>query len=68
MREGFLQEIDHPSGVSMLVQNEPVVWNGERLPIRRAPLFGEHTEQIYGQLLGMGSDEVAELVADGVIY
>ena len=68
MREGFLQEIDHPSGVSMLVQNEPIVWNGDRLPIRRAPLFGEHTEQIYGQLLGMGSDEVAELVADGVIY
>ncbi|MGE0597953.1 MAG: CaiB/BaiF CoA transferase family protein [Dehalococcoidia bacterium] len=67
MRNGFLEEIQHPAGVSMLLQHEPITWNGDRLPIRRAPFLGEHSASVYGELLGLGEDEVAELAAEGVI-
>lgn len=68
MAEGFFAEIDHPAGISMLLQHEPIVWNGERLPIRRAPLMGEHTEEVFGGLLGLKSDTLAKLVEDGVLF
>ncbi|MGE3074415.1 MAG: CaiB/BaiF CoA transferase family protein [Dehalococcoidia bacterium] len=67
MREGFFQEIQHPAGVSMLLQHEPITWNGERLPIRRAPFLGEDTETVYRELLGLSEDDLAELAAEGVI-
>lgn len=67
MRKGFLREIEHPAGVSMLLQNEPITWNGERLPMERAPFFGEDSETVYRDLLGLTEDEVVELAAEGVI-
>lgn len=67
MREGFLEEIAHPAGISMLLQHEPITWNGERLPISRAPFLGEHSASVYSELLGMDDDEIAELAAEGVI-
>jgi len=35
---------------------------------RPGPLFAEHNEYVFGQLLGMTEEEVARLVAQGVIY
>lgn len=67
MRQGFLAEIQHPAGVSMLLQHEPITWNGERLPIARAPFFGEHSVEVYRELLGIDDEELAELAAEGVI-
>ncbi|MDA1076030.1 MAG: CoA transferase, partial [Proteobacteria bacterium] len=36
-------------------------------PQRRAPLLGEHLEEILGQEAGLSSDEIVELVIDDVI-
>ncbi|MDA0366635.1 MAG: CoA transferase, partial [Chloroflexi bacterium] len=36
-------------------------------PQRPAPLLGEHNEQVYRELLGYSADELAELVAAGVL-
>ena len=33
----------------------------------RAPDFGEHNTYVYGELLGMSKDEIAELEKDGII-
>jgi benzylsuccinate CoA-transferase BbsF subunit len=68
MRAGFLEEIHHPAGVSMLIQHEPITWDGERLPLRRAPLLGEHTADVFERLLGISGEELADLVAEGVVY
>jgi benzylsuccinate CoA-transferase BbsF subunit len=68
MRDGFLEEIEHPAGMTMLLQHEPITWNGERLPLRRAPLLGEHTATVFEQLLGIEAEALAELVAEGVVY
>lgn len=67
MHRGFLEEIDHPAGVSMLLQHQPFTWNGGRLPLRRAPLMGEHTAAVLEELLGLDGDEIAGLAAEGVL-
>jgi benzylsuccinate CoA-transferase BbsF subunit len=67
MHAGFLTEVQHPAGVSMLVQHEPITWNGERLPLRRAPLLGEHTADVLGEVLGLTMEEIAELAAEGIL-
>ena len=35
--------------------------------IRPAPLFAEHNEHVYRELLGLSEDDIADLVAEGVI-
>ncbi len=64
---GFFHEFDHPIGITFMAQNQPFLWNGELLPIRRAPFFGEHNEQIYRHELGLSEDEVTQLIVDGTI-
>jgi benzylsuccinate CoA-transferase BbsF subunit len=34
---------------------------------RASPCLGEHNEYVYGELLGMSDDEIADLVEDGVL-
>jgi crotonobetainyl-CoA:carnitine CoA-transferase CaiB-like acyl-CoA transferase len=34
---------------------------------RAAPLLGQHNEEVLGEWLGMGRDEIADLAARGVI-
>lgn len=36
-------------------------------PTSPAPLFGEHTEMVLKEFLGMSDDEIADLVAEGVL-
>ena len=64
---GFFHEFDHPIGIKFMAQNQPFLWNGERLPIRRAPFFGEHNEEVYQHELGLEQDQVTQLILDGVI-
>ena len=65
--DGFFHEFDHPIGIKFMAQNQPFLWNGERLPIRRAPFFGEHNEEVYRGVLGLSEDEMTELMISEVI-
>ena len=65
--EGFFMEFDHPAGVTFMAQNQPFLWNGERLPIRRAPFFGEHNEAVYRQEMRLDDEELTRLMVDRVI-
>jgi benzylsuccinate CoA-transferase BbsF subunit len=66
--EGFFMEFDHPAGMKFMAQNQPFLWNGERLAIRRAPFFGEHNEDVYRTELELDEEEITRLILDGVIY
>jgi 2-methylfumaryl-CoA isomerase len=39
----------------------------ERLPVRRAPMLGEHTDEVLCELLGLAEHEVARLHDEGVV-
>lgn len=60
--------IEHPYGFEFLVINQFIRPNGQTVPNRRAPMIGEHSDQILRDVLGKTDDEVAELTVDSVIY
>ena len=67
MREFFV-EFEHPTGVPFVVQNQPFTWNGERLPVTRSPLLGEHNEDILRDELGIDEERYVDLLVRRVIY
>ncbi len=61
--------VDLGDGLSALVREEPILWDGERLPIRmRAPVWFEHTEEVLCGELGVPDEEFGQLIADGVLF
>jgi crotonobetainyl-CoA:carnitine CoA-transferase CaiB-like acyl-CoA transferase len=52
--------IDYPGGFAKFSNGACQIW-------RRAPLIGEHNQEIYGQELAMSRSQIAELQKQGVI-
>ncbi|MFN0095964.1 MAG: CoA transferase [Dehalococcoidia bacterium] len=65
---GDYLELEMPTGVTAVLQHEPVLWDGERLPLRRGPMWGEHADEILRGELGISDEEMADLAAKGVFY
>jgi benzylsuccinate CoA-transferase BbsF subunit len=59
---------DLPSGVSAEVLHEAVTLDGERLPLRRATLWMEHTYEILVDELGLDPGRFAELLDSKVLW
>jgi crotonobetainyl-CoA:carnitine CoA-transferase CaiB-like acyl-CoA transferase len=57
-----------PSGITAEVLHAPVMWDGERLPLRRAPLWMEHTHEVLTGELGVDPGRFAELVDAQVLW
>ena len=66
---GFPTEVEHPDlGESFIYAGAPYKLPESPWSIqRRAPLLGEHNEEIYVGEMGISRDEVAVLKADGII-
>jgi 2-methylfumaryl-CoA isomerase len=64
----LFEEVDHPGVGSYLTPGSPL-WFGdvERAPVRRAPLLGEHTEEILADVLGLDPAEIGRLHDSGVV-
>ena len=44
---GILQDIEHPSAGAVRLVGSPMLFDGERLPVRRAPpTLGQHTDEV----------------------
>ena len=64
---GLLEFVDHPSCGPYFMPG--AAWKMSATPsgVRwHAPRLGEHNEQVFGELLGMSADAIAELEAEGV--
>jgi crotonobetainyl-CoA:carnitine CoA-transferase CaiB-like acyl-CoA transferase len=66
-REHFL-EIEHPEGGKVKIPGPPFREHGKPIwPLRRAPLLGEHTQEILCGQLGYTIQEVKQMQETGVI-
>jgi crotonobetainyl-CoA:carnitine CoA-transferase CaiB-like acyl-CoA transferase len=66
---GVWVDVDHPRRGKTRVPISPIRLHGSgpAAVTRRAPLLGQDTDRVLGELLGLGADELAALHAAGVI-
>jgi 2-methylfumaryl-CoA isomerase len=64
----MFSEVEQPGIGTYLMPANPLLFGAaERLPARRAPILGEHTDEVLGELLGLGDGEIGRLHDDGVV-
>jgi 2-methylfumaryl-CoA isomerase len=64
----MFQEVEHPGIGTYLMPSSPLRFDAcERLPARRAPLLGEHTDEVLADVLGMTDAEIGRLYESGVV-
>jgi len=64
---GMVVEVEHPNRGKMTMLGSPIRLSASPTEVIRAPLLGEHNGEVYGQLLGLGEADLADLKRDGVL-
>jgi crotonobetainyl-CoA:carnitine CoA-transferase CaiB-like acyl-CoA transferase len=65
---GAFVEVDDPKAGTVTMLRPWIRFSDTPAAIRSsAPLVGQHNDEVYGELLGLGEAELAELRAEGVI-
>ena len=60
----FFPALGHPTAGTRRYTGVPVLVDGERLPLRRPPLLGEHTERVLHDVLQLPAAEIELLTAE----
>jgi 2-methylfumaryl-CoA isomerase len=61
-------EVEHPGIGTYLMPGSPLDFSAvPRIAARRAPLLGEHTDQVLADVLGLSTREIARLHEQGVV-
>ena len=64
----MFQEIEHPGVGRYLAPRSPIdPAVAGRLPVTRAPILGEHTEQVLAEVLKLSEGEIGDLFDRGVV-
>jgi formyl-CoA transferase len=66
-KTGTVVEVDHPKRGKYLTVGNPVKMSDSITDVKRAPLLGEHTEEILAKELGYSASEITEIKASGAI-
>jgi 2-methylfumaryl-CoA isomerase len=60
--------VEHPGVGTYRMPGTPLEFSKvQRLPVRRAPILGEHTEQVLSDLLGLTTSEIGALERDRIV-
>jgi formyl-CoA transferase len=65
VERGFIVDVEHPVNGPMTLWRQPLRMRGA-VDQQRAPLLGEHTDEVLASLLGLDGDALEALRADGV--
>ena len=65
---GLWESVDHARLGHIEVLALPWLVNGSRIALEAAPTLGADNEYIYGELLGVGAEELAQLTAQGIAH
>lgn len=63
---GFLVEVPHPERGTYVTVASPIRLSDSDVPVERAPLLGEHTEEVLAAI-GYGPDDIANMRANGAV-
>jgi benzylsuccinate CoA-transferase BbsF subunit len=66
---GMAAEVEHPKMGKQVVMGGP--WRLSETPAvvtKSSPLIGEHNEYVFGELLGMSTGDIRQLIDEEVIY
>jgi crotonobetainyl-CoA:carnitine CoA-transferase CaiB-like acyl-CoA transferase len=63
----FLRSVDHPDAGRVSIPGLPFGWEGAEIPMRPAPRLGEHTAEVFEELLDLPRAQLPPLAASGVI-
>ncbi len=64
----MFDQVEQPGIGTYLMSGSPLDFSQvERLPARRAPALGEHTEEVLADVLGLSAAEIGRLHDDGVV-
>jgi 2-methylfumaryl-CoA isomerase len=64
----MFSEIEHPGIGTYLMPASPLDFSAvPRIPARRAPILGEHTDQVLAEVLGLSTREIARLHEEGIV-
>jgi 2-methylfumaryl-CoA isomerase len=64
----MFEEVEQPGIGSYLMPGSPLTFGAApREPVRRAPILGEHTDEVLAELLGLSGTEIGRLHDDGVV-
>ncbi len=64
----MFETVEQPGIGTYLMPGSPVAFGGvRRVPVRPAPLLGEHTDEVLSGVLGRSAEEIARLHEDGLV-
>lgn len=63
----MIVEVDHPTMGRVRLMGNPIKISGHQADYQRGPRLGEHNQQIYGDMLGLDQNTLADLQEKGVI-
>jgi formyl-CoA transferase len=64
---GMFAEIEHPVRGSFVIPGWPVKMSASSVPVTTAPLLGQHSDEVLGELLGYSAEQMAALREERVV-
>jgi formyl-CoA transferase len=64
---GSVTEMSHPTAGTWKFLSAPFRLSNSFVPMHRSPLLGEHTEEVLRDKLVLSSEQIADLIARGVV-
>lgn len=63
-KRGMFVEVEHPTRGKFAIPGWPVKMSESRVPVKTAPLLGQHTAEVLSEWLGLSAAEIDEYVKE----